>query len=258
MTIIKFESISKTYRRHLFAPCPRPTLRDFSFTINQGDVIGIIGPNGAGKSTLIKALMGFIRIDKGSIIINGLTAGTAESRAGIGYLPETISLYRNLTVLDHLDFAAKLGNIKSKELSHRVEEVLSLVNLTQAAKQPLRTYSKGMCQRAALACALLTKPEILILDEPMSGLDPLGRQLIIDIIQNCKEQGTTILFCSHILNDVERICDRIGIMKLGKLALEITPEELDQRYADSTNHLTPLENCFHNVITMASENMLAN
>lgn len=215
--------------------------------MERNEIFGIIGLNGAGKSSLLKIFMGFIRPDSGSAHIAGTPAGTATNRHLIGYLPEHPSLYPNLTITEHLQFASRIGGLTGKEEKKRIQALLETVGLANAAKIPIKRFSKGMTQRAALAYAILLEPEILILDEPMSGLDPLGRQLVIDIIQKNRNNGTTILFCSHILTDVERICDRIGIMHHGKLATII--ETPIPRVGNHASFLpeegkTPLESLF--------------
>lgn len=244
MKIISCTAVHKTYRQSHLLKKNRPVINDLSFDVFRGEVFGIVGPNGAGKSTTIKAIMGFIRADSGTITINGLEASSPRAHTTIGYLPETACLYRNLTLIDHLLFASRLTDQYRTERKRRISEVLQMVNLEAAASLPIRQYSKGMTQRAALAYALFTDPEILILDEPMSGLDPLGRQLVIDIMRKSHEKGATILFCSHILNDVERICNRIGIMDQGRLVHVTTPEQLTNNYTDRPKQLTPLEACF--------------
>jgi ABC-2 type transport system ATP-binding protein len=148
-----------------------------------------------------------------------------------------------LTVVDHLRVIAKSTRFPREKIQQRMAEVLTRVGLDHVIHQPLRTFSKGMVQRAALACALFTEPEILILDEPMSGLDPLGRKMVTDIIRDYNSQGNTVLFCSHVLTDVERICDRIAIMDKGRLALTITPHEL-QTEVPSVAGETSLESLF--------------
>ena len=193
--------------------------------------------------------MGFIRADKGEAHIEGNSAGSVASRQHVGYLPENPSLYPNLTITEHLKFACRLeqnteSNIPPK--SDRIRSLIQKVALSDAANIPIKKFSKGMTQRAALAYALISTPQILILDEPMSGLDPLGRQLVIDIIKECNQLGITILFCSHILTDVERICHRIGIMNKSRLIAITTPEEVHELYEKSFEKRgkTPLESYF--------------
>ncbi len=253
MELITCDSVCKTYRQGFLQRKQQQALYNLNLNIKKGEIVGIIGPNGAGKSSLIKIILGFVKPDSGSIYINDSPAGTPASRINLSYLPETNSLYKQLSITDHLTFLARLSNLNPKKRNERITDVLHLVGLSNSAKKPLRSYSKGMTQRAALAYALFTNPEILILDEPMSGLDPVGRNMVIEILRKSHQNGTTILFCSHILNDVERICDRIGIMDNGQLQLLTTPEELKNNYANRPKHLTPLEACFLQTIESQNE-----
>ncbi|WP_136799957.1 ABC transporter ATP-binding protein [Desulfosediminicola ganghwensis] len=244
MKILTCSSLYKTYRKKLFSKASPPALHGLDLSIDSGETVGIIGPNGAGKSTLIKSIMGFVSVDSGSIKINDRTPADPSSRINIGYLPEICCLYENLSITEHFKFASQVSGIPTTTTHLKTQEVLHLVKLEHVASQPIRKFSKGMKQRAALALALLTDPKILILDEPMSGLDPLGRQIVIDIVRKFKDMGTTILFCSHVLNDVERICDRIGIMDQGRIVHQTSPIELETQHCDRPPHLTPLEACF--------------
>lgn len=223
--MIDFENVSKSYPKELGnAPCP--ALLNVSFSFSQGETLGLIGANGAGKSTCIKLLMNFIRPDTGSISILGNSPEKTTIRAQIGYLPETTNFPANLTVLDVLHFVGATCSIHDRILAQRSQELLTQLDLWNVRRQPLRTYSKGMQQRANFAIALVNDPELLILDEPMSGLDPIGRAMISDLIQHLKEAGKTILFCSHILEDVDRLVDNILLLHKGKKLFYGTPAEL--------------------------------
>ena len=237
-------AVSKTYRQGFWQKKNKPALQDLSLAVRRGEVFGIVGPNGAGKSTTIKILMGFVRPDSGRVVVDGRDATDPRSHQQVGYLPENPSLYKNLSVVDHLRFAARLAGMSTTETRERTERVLAAVDLSASARLPIRRFSKGMTQRAALAYALFLEPQILILDEPMSGLDPLGRQLVVDLIRDYHARGNTILFCSHVLSDVERICTRIGIMHQGRLATITTPEELRALPLEPGQSKTPLETLF--------------
>lgn len=252
MSTITCQQLSKDYSCGFWQKKNKPALKDLSFAVEQGEVFGIIGPNGAGKSTAIKILMGFVRADAGQASINGFNASDPRGHLHIGYLPEHPSLYKNLTLTDHLLFAARLAKMERGETQQRIAEVLAVVDLEASARIPIRRFSKGMTQRAALAYALFLQPKILILDEPMSGLDPLGRQMVVDIIRSYHAQGNTILFCSHILSDVERICTRIGIMHQGQLATITTPEELQRMPLPPGSTATPLESLFLHTVQRES------
>ncbi|WP_456387858.1 ABC transporter ATP-binding protein [Desulfolithobacter sp.] len=219
-------------------------------TVQEGDVFGIVGTNGAGKSTALKILMGFVRPDSGSVILAGYGPENPASHAIVGYLPENPCLYSHLTLFDHFVYAGTLAGYTRKKIKDRSLELLRKVDLEQAAHTPIRRFSKGMTQRAALAYAMFHRPEILILDEPMSGLDPLGRQLVVEVIREYNREGHTVLFCSHILTDVERICNRIGIMHRGELVAEKSPAELQEQEAVSGDMVTsPLESFFFRIVS---------
>ncbi|NCC23832.1 MAG: ABC transporter ATP-binding protein [Deltaproteobacteria bacterium] len=195
-------------------------LHDLNLHVPKCSVFGFLGPNGAGKSTAIKVLMGFIQACSGRILVDGMDHRNVACRRSLGYLPENPSVYENLTALECLAFCGRASGIDRLGLSSRAIQILERVNLAQAAKNQVRTYSKGMKQRLGFAMALVHDPKLLVLDEPMSGLDPMGRRLITDLILECRDQGRTVFFSSHILSDVERLCDRIGIINHGRLLFE--------------------------------------
>lgn len=241
--VINVANVTKTFKKQLFRRGNR-ALDDLSFDVSPGEIFGIIGPNGAGKSTSIKILLGFIRHDSGMVSIEDKPPTDPSSHENLGYLPENPCLYDQLTITEHLQFAGHISSYSSRKTKERITELLDKVNLSHVAKVPIRRFSKGMTQRAALAYALFNEPSLLILDEPMSGLDPLGRQLVIDILRDYNRKGNTVLFCSHILTDVERICDRIAIMHKGKLAAVIKPETLLSEPQVEKGDKTPLEEFF--------------
>ena len=222
--MIELKSIFKTYRPGLFKKKVQ-AVNDLSLTINQGDVFGLIGPNGAGKSTTIRMLMGLIRPDEGTILFSGQSLEGSFIRSKIGYLPENPYLYDHLTLLELLHFCGKTSGLSSEQVKLRGQELMAKLNLLEAKKRPLRTFSKGMLQRAGICFALLHDPSIVVLDEPMSGLDPIGRKMVFDLVMELKGQGKTIFFCSHILNDVERLCDRIGLIHQGCLIKEFDRQD---------------------------------
>ena len=246
MALISCKNVSKTYQIGFAKRKVKKVLRNLSFQVEHNEVFGIVGANGAGKSTLLKILMGFVKPDSGHIFIGGEPADSNTTHKYIGYLPETACLYRNLSISQHLRFSTNIAGCPRSLAQEKIEAILHTVDLTDAATIPIRRLSKGMAQRAALAYALLLEPEILILDEPMSGLDPLGRRLVLDIITEYHGKKKTILFCSHILADVERISSRIGLMHQGQLAAVITPDELAGYQAQSNlpPGAPPLESFF--------------
>lgn len=192
-------------------------LRGISFTVNTGEVFGFLGPNGAGKSTTIKCLMGLIAPSGGEATIDGEKAGSKTARGKIGFLPENPAFYDYLTAQEYLEFVGKVCGLNHQVLEARRVEVLKKLELWDASKRPIRSFSKGMVQRLGLAQALIHEPDIYIFDEPMSGLDPLGRALVKEIILELKAAGKTILFSTHILDDVEKICDRVAIIVDGEM-----------------------------------------
>jgi len=224
-SVIFFENVSKTYAKQL-GVLSQLALADVSFSLAQGGTIGLIGANGAGKSTCIKLLMDFIRPDSGSISILGTSPKNSAIRSRVGYLPETANFPANLTVLDMLRFTGGTCNLPPQDIRVASEKWLCCLGLWDARKRPLRNFSKGMQQRANFAIALLNDPDLLILDEPMSGLDPIGRVMISDLIQQLKDAGKTILFCSHILEDVDRLVDNILLLHKGKKLFYGPPADL--------------------------------
>lgn len=214
--MLEFKGIGKTFKEGIRGKRVQ-ALQDLSLTIGQGEVFGFLGPNGAGKSTAIKILINLIFPDSGSALIDGKDAGEKNVRKIVGFLPENPYFYDYLTAEELLWFGGKASGMGKAEIKLRSDLLLTKVNLNQARKRPLRTYSKGMVQRAGLALALIHDPQVVILDEPMSGLDPIGRKMVGDVILELKEAGKTVFFSSHILSDVERFCDRVGIIVGGRL-----------------------------------------
>ncbi len=227
--ILEFDKVSKSYRTHLSVRRGW-ILRDLSFSLKRGEIFGYIGPNGAGKTTSIRLTLGILFPDAGSIRLFGEPAGRVRLKEKIGFLPENPYFYDYLTAEEFLDFFGRLLGMSGADRRRRIPELLDLVGLGNRADRQLRKFSKGMVQRIGLAQALLNEPELVILDEPMSGLDPMGRRQVRDIILDLKKQGKTVFFSSHILQDAEMICDRVGILDRGRL-LSIGPlaEFLSQR-----------------------------
>lgn len=216
--MIHIDNVSKTFLlergRKVVA------VQRLSLSIAQGELFGCIGPNGAGKSTTIKLLLDLIRPDSGNIHINNLPTSRERSRARVGYLPENPYLYDFLTAAEYLNYAGKLSGLTAATIVQRSELLLEKLKLSQAANRRISGYSKGMQQRTAIASALIHDPDLVVLDEPMSGLDPLGRKLIFDLIAELKQQGKTVFISSHVLTDIERLCDRVGIIVQGRLCYE--------------------------------------
>jgi ABC-2 type transport system ATP-binding protein len=211
---IEIEHISKSFG---FRQKKNKVLADLTLTINQGEVFGFLGPNGAGKSTTIKLLLNFIRPDSGTLRIHGHTVGRDEFRNTIGYLSEFPCFYEHLTARETLSMSGQLSSVEPHRLVTNITKLLASMNLAEAADRRVGGFSKGMKQRLGMANALIHDPQLLIFDEPMSGLDPLGRHLMKNIIGELKNEGKTIFFSSHILSDIEDLCDRIGIVHKGQL-----------------------------------------
>ncbi|MDX2229063.1 MAG: ABC transporter ATP-binding protein [Leptolyngbyaceae cyanobacterium bins.349] len=211
--------LSKTYRAGFWLTQKVPSLKNCTLQILEGETFGLLGPNGAGKTTLLKTLLGIIRPTSGRGLVLGKPMGDRSAKQRLGYLPENPYFYDFLTGWEILSFTAGLFGIPRSVQQKRIPELLDLVGLAQTAakRKQLRQYSKGMLQRVGMAQALINDPDLVFLDEPMSGLDPLGRYQIREIILSLKQQGKTIFFNSHILADVELICDRVAILGQGEL-----------------------------------------
>lgn len=193
-------------------------LDDLNLTIHRGEVFGLLGPNGSGKSTTIKLLLGLIFSSGGTATVLGRKAGSSEINERIGFLPEESYLYRFLNGEETLKFYGRLFKIPNKVLKRRVPELLDVVGLdAKSRKRKLREYSKGMARRIGLAQALINDPDLILLDEPTTGLDPIGTREMKDLILSLKNQGKTVLLCSHLLADVQDVCDRITILFRGKM-----------------------------------------
>ena len=216
MAIIEIRSVSKTFKKE-FSGRKVEALRALDLFISEGEVFGFLGPNGAGKSTTIKLLLNFIRPSSGSIMIEGKGPSDKNVRRSIGYLPENPYFYDHLSAEELLRFGGGSCNLDDAVIRERSSTLLQDLDLVDARKRPLRSYSKGMVQRAGIALALIHDPKILILDEPMSGLDPMGRKKVFDLILRLKANGKTVFYSSHILNDIERLCDRAAILINGSL-----------------------------------------
>lgn len=217
--MLKVSKLVKDYRRGFWGKSVR-VLHDVSFSVGRGEIYGFIGHNGAGKTTTFKAVLGFAEVTDGTIELMGRREGDVEARKRIGYLPENPYFYDYLTGEELLCYMGGLHGLGGKALSMRVGELLEKVGLGDAGGTQLRRYSKGMLQRIGFAQALINDPDFLILDEPMSGLDPIGQREIRELILDLKVKGKTILLSSHILSDVEALCDRVGVIVRGRVVKE--------------------------------------
>lgn len=227
MAKIIFKSICKSYKPGLLKKTVN-AVKDLSLSVSSGTVYGLVGPNGAGKSTTIRMLLNLTRPDCGEIYIDGAPVDRSAFLHDVGYLSENPYLYDHLTLNELLQFAGRTCDLSSSLISKRIQVLAEQTGIAHALKRRLQTYSKGMRQRAGLCFALLHDPTLVIFDEPMSGLDPLGRKMVCELILNLKQQGKTVFFCSHILSDVERLCDRIAILNKGRLIQEFNDFEMTQ------------------------------
>jgi ABC-2 type transport system ATP-binding protein len=221
--MIRVDQLRVSYgtRRHRTA-----AVDGIRFEVFEGECVGFIGANGAGKSTTLKTLMGFTRADSGTAEICGRPAGDPEGRRTVGYLPEVALYYPFMKARELLELYGTLGGMKRDELARRIPGVLDLVGLTGRAEALLRTFSKGMQQRLGIAQALIASPELLVLDEVSSGLDPLGRHDLRRILEQLRSEGRTIFFSSHELSEVESLCDRVILIDRGRILREVTRDEL--------------------------------
>jgi len=225
--VVQTLELRKVYRTGFFQNQKVESLKNCTLTVNQGETFGLLGPNGAGKTTLLKLLLGIVYPTSGRGMLLGEPLGDRTVKQRVGYLPENPYFYEYLTGWEFLRFIAGLFQLPASVQRDRIPYLLDLVGLNQntARKKQLRQYSKGMLQRIGLAQALINDPELVFLDEPMSGLDPLGRYQMREIILSLKAQGKTIFFNSHVLAEVEQICDRVAILARGEL---ICSGSLDQ------------------------------
>ena len=232
--IVKVENIVKDFRPG-FGLVRKRVLHGISFSVQRGEIFGFVGPNGAGKTTTLKILMGLIHAQGGSATILGHDIRENEFRKHVGFLPENPYFYDFLTGTEFLNFYARVSGVPAKERPERVALLLEQVGLAHAGQARLRTYSKGMLQRIGIAQAIVHDPDIVFLDEPMSGLDPIGRKEIRDLILRLNGEGKTIFMNTHILSDVEMLCHRVAILVNGKIRYTGSSEEFlatEERSAD--------------------------
>ena len=215
-TVLEIENVHKSFSTG-FIPKKREILKGISLSVAEGEIFGYLGPNGAGKTTTIKCVLGLIFPDAGRIELCGRPHLDPRSKTQVGFLPENPYFYDYLTAREFLDFYGRLFGIGPDERRSRAVKLLKLVDMERAADLPLRKFSRGMLQRIGLAQALINEPSLVILDEPLGGLDPLGRKDVRDIILRLRGEGKTVLLSSHILQDIEMICDRVAILVGGRI-----------------------------------------
>ena len=217
MAAIEILGLEKTYMVGFWRKRPKRALRPLHLTVEEGEIFGFLGPNGAGKTTTLKLLLGLVFPTAGTARILGREWIDPEVKAQIGFLPEQPYFYDHLTAHELLDYYGQLSGVPARDRKRRIDEVLVRVGLTDIRGMQLRKFSKGMLQRAGIAQAILHDPKLVFLDEPMSGLDPLGRREVRDLIEQLKREGKTVFFSTHILSDAEALCDRVAIIHHGEL-----------------------------------------
>jgi ABC-2 type transport system ATP-binding protein len=217
MPAIEIIGLEKTYSVGFWRTRPKRALHPLHLTVQESEIFGFLGPNGAGKTTTLKLLMGLIFPTAGSARILGMEVDDPRMKAQIGFLPEQPYFYDYLTARELLEYYGQLSGVEPRHLSRKVDEVLQRVRLPDVAGVQLRKFSKGMLQRVGIAQAILHDPKVVFLDEPMSGLDPMGRREVRDLMAQLKEEGKTVFFSTHILSDAEALCDRVAIIHQGEL-----------------------------------------
>ncbi len=245
--VIEATGLTKDHRsdilRRRFRVVDGLTLR-----VDKNETYGLLGLNGAGKTTTLKLLLGLLKPTSGSVLVLGVPAGHPSALARLGFLPENPYYYSYLTAREFLDLSGALFGMPRKERRQRAAELLEMVSMTKAADTAVRKYSKGMLQRLGIAQALMNDPQLVFLDEPMSGLDPVGRRDVRQIMIKLKSQGKTIFFNSHLLPDVNEVCDRVGILHRGKLVAGDRIEAISQR-----GHYQELEEYFMSTVADADK-----
>jgi ABC-2 type transport system ATP-binding protein len=217
MAVIETFALEKTYLTGFWRKRPKTALLPLTISVQEGEIFGYLGPNGAGKTTTLRLLMGLNAPSGGSFKILGGSIRDRSVREQIGFLPEQPYFYDYLTGKELLNYYGQLSGMSAEDRKQKIDLTLAKVGLTDAANVQLRKYSKGMLQRAGIAQAILHNPKLVVLDEPMSGLDPLGRREVRELIQSLKAEGKTVFFSTHILSDAEALCDRVAILNKGKL-----------------------------------------
>lgn len=233
----------------------KTAVNHLNLTVQRGEFFGFLGPNGAGKSTTIKMMVGLLRPTSGSVWVGGVDVwqDTLKARSLMGVLPEFLNIYERLSGREFVTFAGHMYGVPENDIQHRTEELLQVLTLVDDADKLIVDYSVGMRKKIALAAALIHRPQVLFLDEPFEGIDPVSSRVIRDILQDATRHGTTIFFSSHIMEVVERLCTRVGIINQGTLVAEGSLQELRER-ASGENKDASLEDIFLNVIGARNEN----
>jgi len=234
MAALEILGLTKSYPVGFWRKTLRPALHPLHLTVNEGETFGFLGPNGAGKTTTLKILMGIIFPSAGSANILGRDFRDPEVKREIGFLPEQPYFYDYLTAQELLDYYAQLSGVSQAERRKRIPALLERVGLADVGKKQLRKFSKGMLQRVGIAQAIIHDPKLIFLDEPMSGLDPIGRREMRELLQSLKDEGKTLFLTTHILSDAEALCDRVAVIHQGELRGIGVVEDLTSKTADKT------------------------
>jgi len=253
--VIRAVGLTKVFRDFWNRPKAR-AVNEIDFTVREGEVVGLLGPNGSGKSTTVKMILGLLYPTAGQLTVLGKAPRAVETKKAIGYLPEESYLYKYLTAEETLDFFGSLFNLSRAERKNRIDQLLDMVGLAHARHRRVGEFSKGMARRIGLAQAMINDPSLLIFDEPTSGLDPLGCREVKDLIVELKKRGKTVLITSHLLSDVEDICDRVVILYGGKVRAQGSLNEL-LTVSDSTRIVTPAldKDATEKVLAVLRENL---
>ena len=253
--VIRAVGLTKVFRDFWNRPKAR-AVNEIDFTVKEGEVVGLLGPNGSGKSTTVKMILGLLYPTAGQLTVLGKAPRAVETKKAIGYLPEESYLYKYLTAEETLDFFGSLFNLSRAERKNRIDQLLDMVGLAHARHRRVGEFSKGMARRIGLAQAMINDPSLLIFDEPTSGLDPLGCREVKDLIMELKKRGKTVLITSHLLSDVEDICDRVVILYGGKVRAQGSLNEL-LTVSDSTRIVTPTlsKEATEKVLSVLRENL---
>jgi ABC-2 type transport system ATP-binding protein len=235
--VIATSGLAKSYKVGFFNPRRRRALDGLTLEVRRGEIFGYLGPNGSGKSTTLKILMGLVFPDEGTASVFGAPLEDTSWRGKVGYLPEHPYFYDYLTPAEYLEYAGRLFGLSDATRRDRACRLIELVGITRARDLPLRRFSKGMIQRVGIAQALINDPEVVFLDEPMSGLDPIGRRMVRDIILGLRKEGKTVFFSTHILSDAETLCDRVALLHEGRL---IKVGRLDEILNQDVSHVEVL------------------
>ncbi len=245
--MLELRNVSKTYRSI-------PAVENVSFTLREGEVLGYLGPNGSGKSTTVKMVIGLIEPTKGKIFFEGrdIREDIAAYRAQLGYVPEEAQVYTHLSGLEYLQLVARLRGMPERLIERKAGDLLALLGLKGAEFSPMSSYSKGMKQRVLIAAAILHDPKLIVFDEPLSGLDAISARLFKDLLSLLSKQGKAVLYISHVLEVVERVCDRVIVLSKGRMVADAAPAELTKLMK-----LSSLESVFAQLVEQTETERMA-